>query len=185
VTNPHSTSALAHRPRCHAQEQVQKFNLVMTHPKPPLTGSERDLGILSTGPKYISSQFGGPGAWTDTGCNASGVGTALYPTVHSTDDLYTIDVKLDAAEVNGMPVAAGTYVRLEVRPSWPAHNSVARRPPQPGDIIRFSGPLIWDGDRRPPCFPNGHMEIHPIEPIVLLSSGPPVPVPCACAKPPY
>jgi hypothetical protein len=184
VTNPHSTSALSRRPRCDANAQVEIFRQTMKYPKPVLTPSERNLGILSTGPKYISSQFGGPDAWTDTGCNARGTGTVLYATVHSTDDLYTIDVKLQSADVNGASVAAGRYVRLEVRPSWPAHESVARRPPQPGDVISFSGPLIWDGDKKP-CFRHGHMEIHPIEPIVLLESGgDSTHVNCPCAKPP-
>jgi hypothetical protein len=185
VTNPHSTSALSRRPRCNATAQVRVFERVMKYPKPMLKPSERDFGALTTGPKYISSQFGGPGAWTDTGCNASGIGTTLYATVHSTDDLYTIDVKLQVADVNGVRVAASTYVRLEVRPSWPAHDSVARRPPQPGDLISFRGPLIWDGDKRRPCFRDGHMEIHPIEPIVLLEPArAPLPVTCRCAKPP-
>ena len=165
VTNLHQTSALARRPDCNAALEVARIDRVMTDSKPELTSRDRNWGWLTTPPKHLSSEFHGPGAWTDTGCNASGIGTPVRPTQHSTDDLYTIDVKLACAFVNGQRVPAGKYIRLEVRPGWPAHESARNHEPQPGDVIRFSGPLIWDGDKRERPFENGHMEIHPVEPI--------------------
>ena len=111
----------------------------------------------------MSSLIDGPGAWRDTGCNASGVGTAIRATQHSTDDLYTIDVRLRHAEVDGVPVPAGRYIRLEVLPGWPAHAAITKRRSQEGDVIAFRG-FVWDKDRVEPDHPDGHMEIHPIEP---------------------
>jgi hypothetical protein len=67
--------------------------------------------------------------------------------------------------VNGVKVDGNPYVRLEVLPGTAAHKALRGRMPQRGELIAFSGPLIWDKDKRPPYFPLGHMEIHPHEPI--------------------
>ena len=140
----------------------------MEKKKDPLDLLARAAGALTTPLKHLSSLIDGPGAWRDTGCNASGVGTPVRATQHSTDDFYTIDVRLDHAEVNGVPVSAGRYIRLEVVPGWPAHAAIAKRLPQEGDVIAFRGFLIWDKDKLPPDHPCGHMEIHPVEPIEFL-----------------
>ena len=168
---PHRTDvARPYRPACDAQAQANNF---METPKDPLDDLARAAGALTTPLKHLSSLIDGPGAWRDTGCNAFGVGTPVQATQHSTDDLYTIDVKLHHAEVNGVPVPAGRYVRLEVVPGWPAHGAIAERLPQKGDIIAFRGFLVWDKDNVPPHHPCGHMEIHPVEPIEFLAQEPP------------
>jgi hypothetical protein len=152
-----------YRPVCNPALQAERF---MKSPKPALDELSRIAGAVTTPLKHISSLAGGPGSWADTGCNASGIGRPVRTAQHSTDDLYTIDIEILHAEVNGVTVPAGRFVRLEVVPGWPAHATVARRRPEPGDIIGFRGFLIWDNDKAPD-HPDGHMEIHPVEPITF------------------
>ena len=154
-----------YRPACHATVEAEKF---MKSPKLELDDFARMAGALSTPFKHLSSLIGGPAAWRDTGCNASGVGTPVWPTQRSTDDLYTIDVKVSHAEVNGVRVPAGRYIRLEVLPGWPSHDAIRKRLPHKGDLIAFRGFLIWDKDIDRPHHADGHMEIHPVEPIQFL-----------------
>jgi hypothetical protein len=145
--------------------------------KPALGWFERLSGAISTPLKHLSTSFDGPGAWRDTGCDAQGIGRTVWPTGHSTDDLYTIDVQIIQAWVNGRCVEGGRFVRIEVLPSRPAHRALRTRRPQTDEVIAFSGPLIWDKDKRRPYFTLGHMEIHPRDPILYLSA-PPAPLPC-------
>ena len=171
VMTPHRTDVpRPYRPICNAEAEAQRF---MEKKKEPLDDLARAAGALTTPLKHLSSLIDGPGAWRDTGCNASGVGTPVRMTQHSTDDLYTIDVQLHRAEVNGAPVPAGRFIRLEVVPGWPAHGAIAKRLPREGDIIAFRGFLVWDKDKVPPHHRDGHMEIHPVEPIEFLSPEPP------------
>jgi hypothetical protein len=168
------TGEIRHRPTCNAVVERKHFQ---TASKPTLTGFERLSGAISTPLKHLSTSFDGPGAWRDTGCDAQGIGRTVHPTQHSTDDLYTIDVEIIQAWVNGHCVEGGRFVRLEVLPGRPAHRALRTRRPQLNEVIAFGGPLIWDKDKRPPEFKLGHMEVHPREPILYLSA-PPAPLPC-------
>jgi hypothetical protein len=162
ATDPHQpTSEATHRPVCSAHAEAGNFQ---RYSKPKLSGFERLTGALSTPLKHLSTRFDSTGAWRDTGCDASGVGTPVYPTLHSTDGIYTIDVAIREAWVNGIQVAPGSCVRLEVLPGRAAHAAMRMRRPQTTDVIAFSGPLIWDKDKKP-GFAFGHMEIHPVDSI--------------------
>lgn len=121
--------------------------------------------------KYLSTEFHGPGSWAPTGCFAAGVGVPMRRAQHSTDGLYTIDLKLEWLDVNGqqLGIADQRYIRLEVLPGRPAHGSVRRRRPSANDFVWFRGPLVWDNDRDCPNFCGGHMEVHPIELVIFLS----------------
>ena len=166
-----TTEEIRHRPFCAASIEARNFQ---RHSKPKLSGFERFTGALSTPFKHLSTSFDGPGAWRDTGCDAQGIGKAVWPTAHSTDGLYTVDLEVLQAWVNGECVPPGRFVRLEVLPGWLAHDALRRRLPQAGEIIAFSGPLIWDKDKKA-GFPDGHMEIHPRTPIAFLPAGANVP----------
>ena len=169
------TKAIKHRPVCSAALEARSFQ---QKSKPELGGFDRATGAISTPLKHLSTSFDGPGAWRDTGCEAQGVGRTKWPTAHSTDGIYTIDVEIIQAWVEGRCVPSPSFVRLEVLPGWPAHDALRGRRPQSGDTIAFSGPLIWDKDKKPD-FPDGHMEIHPRNPIQVLPSGANVPpLPC-------
>src|SRR5207253_7597688 len=103
---------------CDAAREAKRF--MQVH-KDPLKAVDRIAGFITTPLKYLSTAIDGPGAWEPTGCYASGTGRPLWRAQHSTDDLYTVDVELSSAEVNGVPVPSGRYVRLEVKPGTPAH----------------------------------------------------------------
>ena len=141
------TKEIKHPPVCDAAVEAGEFQ---TRSKLPLRWIDRVSGALTTPFKHLFTTFDGPSAWRDTGCDARGTGTALYGTQHSTDGLYTIDVAIREACVNGVKVDGSRYVRLEVLPGTAAHKELRERRPQRGELIAFSGPLIWDKDKRPP-----------------------------------
>jgi hypothetical protein len=155
------TAEIKHPPTCNAAVEAKRFQI---RSKPPLTWLDRVSGALTTPFKHLFTAFDGPSAWRDTGCDATGIGRALYGTQHSTDGLYTIDVAIRKACVNSVEVDENRYVRLEILPGTRAHGALRARRPQQDEVIVFSGPLIWDKDKKPD-FPLGHMEIHPHEPI--------------------
>lgn len=157
------------RSHCDAPRQIARF---MTVSKPRLKPIDRDSGFITTPLKYLSTAFDGPHAWERTGCSAVGFGYPVREAQHSTDGFYTIDVGITELWVGTFRVPAGRYVRLEVIPGTAAHRSLKDRRPQPWDLIRFSGPLVWDKDTDN-CHPDGHMEVHPIEAIEFLTARPP------------
>jgi hypothetical protein len=160
-------STTSRRPPCNAAIEIHHFMAVK---KDALDSKAKLAGFITTPLKYISTGFDGFAAWRDTGCNASGVGIPVRTAQHSTDGLYTVDVALRSAEVNGFKVPLPAFVRLEVKPGRPAHASMRERLPQPTDVIRFSGPLVWDKDKDCPHHCDGHMEIHPFERIEFVGS---------------
>jgi hypothetical protein len=111
--------------------------------------------------KYLSSIFDTVGGWRDTGCNGVMIGRPVRAAQHGTDDFWTVDVAISFAAVEGHPVPPGRYLRLELAPGMPANDSIAGHTPDSNDVIRVDGPLVWDKDKDPPHFPDGHMELHP------------------------
>jgi hypothetical protein len=155
---------------CDVNSQIKQ---ITGYHKLALGPKEQISGILTTPLKYASSLIDGPSAWRDTGCNASGKGVPLYTAQLSSDGIYTVDVAIRHVEVEGQPVPDGEgakYVRLEILPGRPSHASIGKRRPGCSDLIRFSGPLVWDKDP-----PHGHMEIHPIDAIEFIDKVPPSP----------
>jgi hypothetical protein len=129
----------------------------MTVPKPKLDKVDRSAGVITTPLKYLSTLVDGPGAWEDTGCRVLGTGRPVRVTQHSTDGFYTVDVAIVDLRVDGIQVPLGRFVRLEIIPGRPAHRTVKKRRPQETDLIRFTGPLVWDKDKDAD-HPHGHME---------------------------
>jgi hypothetical protein len=146
-------------PDCNPQEQLSRL---MTVPKNTLGDLDRLSGVASTPAKYLSSIFDGTGAWEQTGCDGSGVGIPVRDGQISTDGFWTVDLKLadDGFEVQGQKATPGRFIRLEIVPGTAAHDSASAHNPKPSDVIRFSGPMIWDKDKDDE-HPNGHMEVHP------------------------
>lgn len=166
-----------HRPVCSAAAEAANFQ---DRSKPRLNSLDRFSGFLTTPFKHLFTSFDWPSGWRDTGCDAWGTGSPVCPAQHSTDGLYTIDIAIRDAWVNGEKVPDGRFIRLEVLPGTQAHKELAGRRPQPTDLIEFRGPLIWDRDRKD-GFPDGHMEIHPRDPIKFLGTQSP-PVTCRREK---
>ncbi len=167
------------RPTCNSSAEVERF---MKVPKRELDETSRVAGALTTPLKYLSSIFDGLAAWQDTGCNASGIGRPVRDAQHSTDGFYTLDVAVSDIEVNGQHVPPGRYVRLEVFPGLASHDSMRDRAARMADVIRFSGPLMWDKDHDTD-HPDGHMEIHPTSAIEFGQAyTPPSPQPTAVTQ---
>lgn len=146
-------------PDCNPQEQLSRL---MTVPKKTLGDVDRLAGAASTPAKYISSIFDGTGAWEQTGCDGSGVGIPIRDGQISTDGFWTVDLKLadDGFEIQGQKATPGHFIRLEIVPGTAAHDSASAHNPKPSDVIRFSGPMVWDKDKDDD-HPTGHMEVHP------------------------
>ncbi len=158
ATSDQTPARGSRRPPCDAAKEVARF---MTVPKPELHKLDRSAGALTTPLKFLSTLFDGPNAWEDTGCSVSGIGRPVREGQHSTDGFYTVDVAVIDLVIEGVRVGPGRFVRLEILPGRPAHESAKRRRPAPADVIRFTGPLVWDKDKDA-AHPRGHMEVHPI-----------------------
>ena len=170
-------------PDCNPQEQM---NRLMTVPKKTLGDGDRLAGVASTPAKYISSIFDGTGAWEPTGCDGSGIGIPIRDGQISTDGFWTVDLQLLDFDIQGLKATAGHFIRLEIIPGTPAHASASTQNPKPSDVIRFSGPMIWDKDKDSD-HPNGHMEVHPYGELIFgvhAPTPPPTPPPPQTPVPP-
>lgn len=126
------------------------------HPEDHLDGFDRDIGFLTTPFKML-----GVGGWVDTGCDASAKGWPVRDAQHSTDDFWTIDVRLAEFTINGqhMPASPQRFVRIEVEPKTQAHAKAAAKA---NSFIQFHGHILIDthhGDEL--------IEVHPADPISL------------------
>lgn len=175
-------SRLKGHPDCNPQAQLSRL---MTVPKKTLGDLDRLAGGASTPAKYISSIFDGPGAWEQTGCDGSGVGIPVRDGQISTDGFWTVDLRLadDGFECQGQKAPPGRFIRLEIVPGTAAHDSASARNPKPSDVIRFSGPMIWDKDKDDD-HPNGHMEVHPYAALAFGAKDVPPPPPQPPPQPP-
>ena len=145
-------------PDCNPQEQINRLMIV---PKKTLDDPSRLLGAATTPAKYLSSLFDGYGAWELTGCDGVGIGRPIREGQISTDGLWTVDVAITDFDIQGVKSPPGRYIRLEIFPGVPAHDSVANHTPTAADVIRFRGPMVWDKDKDSD-HPYGHMEMHPL-----------------------
>jgi hypothetical protein len=131
---------------CHPQRIVSKLS---TEPRPPLTGAAEKLGWATAPFKRI-----GVSGWVDTGCSARAVGIPVRPAQHSSDDLWTVDVKLLEFEINGVYMPAGRFIRLEVEPGTKAHDLCNSRQLTERDKLSFGGVVLVDSD-------GPFLEVHP------------------------
>jgi hypothetical protein len=131
---------------CHPQRIVSKLS---TEPRPPVTGAAEKLGWATTPFKRI-----GVSGWVDTGCSARAVGIPVRPAQHSSDDFWTVDVKLLEFEINGVYMPAGRFIRLEVEPRTKAHDLCNGRQLTERDRVSFGGVVLVDSD-------GPFLEVHP------------------------
>jgi hypothetical protein len=94
-------------------------------------------------------------------CSASGYGQPVRDAQWSTDQFFTIDVKILSLAVASrkgtvtMPQSADPrYIRLEVEPATRAHSVCVRDRPTANDTIGFKGVVLIDRD-------GPFYEIHP------------------------
>jgi len=113
----------------------------------------RDLGALTTPLKDI-----GVSGWIATGCWAEGVGVLERDAAHSSDRLYTVDVKLTSFSIEGHEAGAGRYLRIEIEPKGNVHSYAARHSLAKNDTVSFAGPVLIDTD-----LPSPFLEVHPID----------------------
>jgi hypothetical protein len=138
-------------------------------PEDRLSAIDRDVGVFSTPLKGI----GLAGGWVDTGCFATAVGAPIRDAQHSTDGFWTIDLLLTSFTAGGAslpPRRTNTFVRIEVEPGTPAHNSAHALATVP---IRVAGHVFIDTHHGEQL-----IEIHPYNPMTL-ASGPSGPDACA------
>jgi hypothetical protein len=122
------------------------------------------LGWFSEFVAWLTTPFKrhGVSGWIETGCTARATGVAVRDGQHSTDGFWTIDLQLTSFAI-GDATAAGThFIRIEVEPNRKAHDVCAARPPQRGDRIALSGPVLIDTDG------DSFLEIHPVDDFRLL-----------------
>lgn len=125
------------------------------HAEAGLDDFDRGIGFLTTPFKRL-----GIGGWVNTGCEATVTGTPVRDGQHSSDDFWTIDVRLRSFTIMGMrmPTSRPLFVRVEVEPKTAAHATGAAKAKQP---IKFQGLVLIDthhGDEL--------VEVHPSDPIL-------------------
>lgn len=142
-------------------------------PNDALTNGEESIAWLST-------NFGknlGYSGWYDLSFRATAIGTVLRTPAQSTDGLATIDLRLEAIEINGIRYfvdGRGTsnihlqrYIRVEYkfRNSWPLASGVNVIPTN-GQRMRISGEVKWDSDDEgwPEIHPSGPNDLEWLEP---------------------
>lgn len=129
-----------HRPEDIAAHLLHEIN-------GPVKPAGETFGILTTPFKRVGI-FG----WSDLGYDGDATGV-VQRTARSTDDFYTVDLKLQALRIDGrdMRLETDSYLRAEVCLCEVKLPPIER--PRAGDIVRITGRMVWDGD--------GFVEIHP------------------------
>ncbi len=135
---------IGHRPPHIAQ--LRKCDLRDTI-NPPLCPIGRALGFFTT-PFKRAGVFG----WKDMHIAAVVIGT-VEQVATSTDHFVTADLRVGELTANGAPVDVDDkrYLRAEICARRLRLAKAAL--PCPGDTIRITGLILWDGD--------GFLEIHP------------------------
>src|SRR6185295_3183885 len=107
----------------------------------------RTVGFFTTPFKRVGI-FG----WSDLGYDGEVTGL-VKQAAKSTDQFYTVDMKLETLDINGrkMPLAGERYLRAEIC-LCDVKLSEAERP-KVGEKVWMRGRMVWDGD--------GFVEIHP------------------------
>lgn len=128
---------------------------------------EAKLDAIDVGPGFLSTPLKrlGFSGWVATGCRATAEGWVVRNAQWSTDKFYTINVKTRSFVIGDRelkPELAGQrFVRLEVEPGTPAHNSANARTNQ---YIRVEGVVLIDTHHGEEL-----IEIHPFDPILVVA----------------
>jgi|GEM_PF-2412857 len=130
-------------------------------PNNALQGFDEDIAVISTN---LFKNFGISG-WLGTGLpRATAIGTVLRTPGESTDGLATIDLRLEAIEIDGSRyfvdgrpgISLQRYLRVEYKfrrsAPFPSGEEFV---PANGQRMRISGEVKWDSDQ------EGWYEIHP------------------------
>jgi len=115
----------------------------------PVRPSGQKAGFFTT-PFKRAGIFG----WSDLGHDGTVVGLVQQAAL-STDQFYTVDMKVRTFQVDGkeMALSGERYLRAEVCLCQVKLSETNR--PQVGDLVWIHGRMVWDGD--------GFIEIHPRE----------------------
>lgn len=136
---------IGHRPEKNLTLEEQ----LLTTLNKPVTPIGRKLGWLTTPFKRLGI-FG----WRDMGIDVRATGD-VREAVFSTDHFLTVDLQLNELIADGHPVTLepARYLRAEICERELALPHLLW--PCPGDTVRISGRLMWDGD--------GFLEVHPLK----------------------
>lgn len=134
------------RPRCRPDDVLAQLSKA---PPNPLTSFDRTIDVVTNEFKKMGI-FG----WTDTGCSAKAVGTALHETKSSASGFWTIDVKLRSFRIRGRYGPQARFIRIEVAPGTKAHQICEKTRVRSGMTLAFSGPVLIDHD-------GPFLEVHP------------------------
>ena len=118
-------------------------------PEPPLGCIDRATGLITTPFKRL-----GVLGWRDLGYDGEAAGVVVRA-AKSTDQFYTVDMKLESLRIGGNQIAlqGERYLRAEIC-LCEVDLPKAKRPVA-GSRVRIGGRMMWDPDR------HGFAEIHP------------------------
>ena len=133
--------------------------MLSCHPQSALGWFARHFAFLTTPFKRL-----GISGWTETGCDAKGVGTPVRDAQHSADGFWTIDVQLQTISVGQAEGPVNRFIRIEVEPNTAAHQECEKKQVLSGMLIDFGGPVVIDND-------GPFLEVHPDQD---FSIGPPL-----------
>jgi hypothetical protein len=120
-----------------------------------LTWFDELTGFISTPFKKMDIS-----GWTETGCKAVAQGYPVNRIGHSTDGLYTLDLKITSVSIEGTnePSLPGHFIRVEFEPHNRAHENVATAAqclnPSTDVLVQVGGVVKIDED-------GPFLEIHP------------------------
>jgi len=132
-------------PKIHSPEDLAKH--LRQNVNGAVNGFGRSMGFL-----YIPFKRAGIVGWSDLGYDGEITGL-VKQAVKSTDQFYTVDMKLQTLLIDGrnIQLTDERYLRAEVCLCQVKLSEKER--PHVGEIVWMRGRLIWDGD--------GFVEIHP------------------------
>src|SRR5262249_43245712 len=116
------------------------------------------IGAISTPLKRLGIQ-----GWVDTGCNATATGVAIRDAANSTDQFWTIDLRLDKFTAGGASYVGPNpprFLRIEVEPGTAAHGDAFVRK---GQHVSVHGHVLVDthhGEQLIEIHPNDPMSIN-------------------------
>jgi hypothetical protein len=113
-----------------------------------------EVGGFSRGAAFFFTPFKRMGimGWSDLGYDGEITGL-VKQTAKSTDQFYTVDMKLETLRIDGrnMPLTDDRYLRAEICLCEVKLSEKDR--PKVGERVWMRGRMVWDGD--------GFVEIHP------------------------
>lgn len=146
----------ARRPRCRVQHTIARLSHA---PEERLDGFDRAVGALTTPLKKNGIQ-----GWTDTGCNAVGVGVPVRAAQRSSDGQWTVDVALQRFQIGGSLAPSARFLRLELGKDTAAARIAEATPIGKETRLAFGGLVLVDMD-------GPFLEVHPAADFHVESAG--------------